>query len=307
MKAAFNTWQPSHILSRHNELIDWMFLRKNGYTVATISKDDRLIAFFAYVLPNIQDQNQLALINGAGWWASNDAPGAGMAVLRFALGNLPGEFVALGLSETSKALYRREKFQLSRLRNYHLVASNTADAWGCSNIRTYPCAGALVSANEVLNSSASRQQLRALWTKYPSRSAEFMSWRYETHPVLDYQQQVHFFEGRMTFWATYRVIQTDRGAILRLIDLLIWPDTSSSNVANGLSLLLFQSGCTAIDYRYSGFDSGLLREIFCEEGCPAELPHRVSPIDWRSTIVDTVSSSPIAHLTRGDGDQDRPN
>jgi hypothetical protein len=308
----FNFYSENHVLGRDQNLARWMFQLETGFSVAELRKDDSLVAMFAYIRSDgrFRDSRSDLTIFGAGWAASADAPGSGAILLKQVLKSLDADFIAVGLSDASKAIYSQMKMEMGKLRNFHFFDSvQSAREWGCWHQQTSTAHGPSGHIFEEVAEQLGRDStvLDSVISRYPSRSIDYLRQRFLSHPEFGYKTQMITNDGNPICIAAFRLVDTPKGNILRLVDLLIWPGVEAAQLNLVFEELLRRSMAAVLDYRLSGQDVQLLSKVLFPDDCEAIIPHLVSPIKWENTTLDFVCTRQFEHLSRADGDQDRPN
>ena len=153
------------------------------------------------------------------------------------------------------------------------------------------------------------------------RSAEFLNRRYAEHPHFNYRLFELRRRGRLAGLAVYRVedVQGASARVGRIVELVSEPEAARCLLRAVLADALSR-GVAALDFFCS---SGRLSALLTREGflpgedeAAAQLPILFQPIDWRRQGISFMAylrNTPGAdglrdwYVTKGDGDQDRPN
>ena len=153
------------------------------------------------------------------------------------------------------------------------------------------------------------------------RSAEFLNWRYAHHPVFDYRLFEAHYRGRLSGFAIYHVEQVRDMPVRvgRIVDLVCEAEVEESLLRVVLDDARSQ-GVALLDFFCSSQRFSTLMAQHCflpgEDEAVAQIPILFQPIDHRRTGIPFMAylgNFPDAtrsldwYVTKGDGDQDRPN
>jgi hypothetical protein len=153
------------------------------------------------------------------------------------------------------------------------------------------------------------------------RSAEFLNWRYTRHPVFSYRLFEARRGGRLVGLAAYRVEQVRDAQVRvgRIVELVSEAGLESCLLKAVIDDARLQE-VAALDFFCSSrrFSAVMGRCGFLPggDGAAAQIPALFQPIDRRRTAIPFMAylrNLPDAagaydwYVTKGDGDQDRPN
>ncbi|MGD9901836.1 MAG: GNAT family N-acetyltransferase [Vicinamibacterales bacterium] len=154
------------------------------------------------------------------------------------------------------------------------------------------------------------------------RTAAFLDWRYRRHPVFDYHSFVSGQDqGPPTGFVVYRIerVRDLPVSVGRIVELVAEPAAVPDLLAT-VAGHARAAGVAVLDYFCSGrrFDAAVVASGFLPGDCPEvrDLPLLFQPVnrDRRAIrFMGYVARLPAGtagldwYVTRGDGDQDRPN
>jgi hypothetical protein len=179
---------------------------------------------------------------------------------------------------------------------------------------------------EVRRVTAFDEAVTSLWQRIcgggagTERSRAFLDWRYTRHPVFTYRLFEAHDAGRLTGIAVYRVeaVKDSTLAVGRLVELVAEPEAAGSLLtavcddARDHRLAMIDYFCSSSECSSTMTANGWL----LESRLPAPIPMLFQPIvQGRHTIpfFAHVHRSAVPndldhwYVTKGDGDQDRPN
>lgn len=166
--------------------------------------------------------------------------------------------------------------------------------------------------------------------KYPitlNRNKEYLNWRYADHPMLKYQIFYYIAQSEIKGYAVLRIEECDDAGnhykIGRIID-FISEDEYEEAMIRAIVERLQKQGVDFIDFFFSGnfHVRSLLNQGFVENIAELykDIPMLFSPLDRRRSNIDWIvyfKDYPQDkkecinvnnwYITKGDGDQDRPN
>jgi len=308
-------WDPNHILTRDNQLLDWQHKNENGnYSFCVVSHPKYGdCGLLGYVPATHWDKGlQFDVWFGAIWAADARVPGAGLFALRELISHAPERrFNAIGISQSAAKIYARLNLPMTNLRHQFLPGGEfKATDWG-STTDLDPLDPILDVDYKVRKLDAS--QLESVWNpfwteNYRTRSANSIQTRYLNHPT--YRYQAHAVESptglSLLIW---RMVENERGKVLRIIDILRSPnDTETLRLA--IKDILDEYGASFADYYCidevgSGpWGSSPLLDV--SNFKDLVIPNFFSPYEARNIELVCASTYGIEYVSRGDGDQDRP-
>jgi hypothetical protein len=153
------------------------------------------------------------------------------------------------------------------------------------------------------------------------RSAKYLNRRYADHPVFKYRLFELRHLGVLTGLMVYRVEAVEGVPVRvgRIVELVCQPDAANSLLRAVLRDAQSQ-GVAAIDFfcssRHVAAHMSQQGFLSADESATAQLPTLFQPIDWRRQNISFMAylrNMPGAteihdwYVTKGDGDQDRPN
>ncbi len=152
------------------------------------------------------------------------------------------------------------------------------------------------------------------------RSADFLNWRYAEHPVFAYRLFEAYRNAALLGLAAYRVeiVRDIPVRVGRLVEFLASPAVSGALIDAVIDDALGE-GVSALDFFCSRRDIGpLLARGFLpgEHPVAAQIPIVFQPVDRRRCgipFMAHLTNLPVReraldwYVTKGDGDQDRPN
>ena len=336
-------WRKDHILARDRELLEWQHARNTTTISFLVARSGDAIDGVLGVIPtdwNYYGQrlkaNWLAL-----WCARNDAPaGTGLRLMAEARKRVQVVGV-LGVSKQAVPIYRQLKFGLlPSVTRYVRKFSLWARAEGARTLPANPAVSRVDCSGEVVSPIGGRmlQVSPQTWTETWSerfapqcvsnwKNEFWLRRRYVRHPRFAYQVDI-MGDDRDGRWveeacAVYRIAELEPGRrMMRVVEFIAAGDTGRL-----LTLYLCRTaeryGCEYADfYCTSGrFAAPLVAAGFSREiGDETDYPAMLSPPTYdharlngafhcSTDIVDSNAAFMREHLylTRGDGDQDRPN
>ena len=312
---AFQNLRPNHIVARSQEVADQLLKVRDEYCVAQIRKNGDQVAMFAYIPAHSELAKKIRhrVVHGAGWWASRDHPGSGALLIQRTLAHLESKFLAVGLTEDALGVYRQLGWSLGKLRNFHLCDHLSGDSqWSCNpGKRSSRPSNSELAIGFAPWTSDSKNSLahQRIFDRYLLRSKQFFEQRFINHPQLDYTVEECSVEGNVVCLMAYRLIPTEYGTILRLIDLLIEPRLNSSELFLILDKLKYRTCASVVDYKMFGEDLAVVEGAMKGPTCSFALPQLVSPVVWQDVTLQFVCTDERlkGYISRADGDQDRAN
>lgn len=153
------------------------------------------------------------------------------------------------------------------------------------------------------------------------RSSQFLNWRYAQHPVFRYRLLTARADRRLSGLAVYRIEQVrDRDTrVARIVELLGDADAIEALADTVLAEMLAE-GIAFADFFCAGHGLTPVLDrvgLVTGPGTPADqLPMLLQPLDHRRATIpfmaylgqsDAAATIHDWYVTKGDGDQDRPN
>jgi hypothetical protein len=151
------------------------------------------------------------------------------------------------------------------------------------------------------------------------RSAAYLNWRYRSHPTFEYRSFQALAGDSVTGIAVYRAepVQGSSLRVGRVVELLARRGTEDALIraihddARGIGLVLLDFFCSSLRLAPALLSNGWL----AEETVPVDIPMLFQPIVRTRRAIPFLahtSGTVVAdfdawHVTKGDGDQDRPN
>jgi GNAT superfamily N-acetyltransferase len=335
-------YRPDYILRVNETLFRWQFgetplSRRNVYHIKLALVEGKIAGCLGYVPVDVSLGDRV--VRGA--WTANwvvdpnwHRLGVGVLLMR----ELTRRFditLVVGLSRDSRTLLPRMGWNdfgeltryicildaqrarsLTETGGLHWPEATVSEDWGTPQ-------GVIVKLVDRFSGDATQ-----LWDKTwgasaagTRRSAQFLNWRYAHHPVFDYRLFEMRRNGRLTGLAVYRVeqvrnMQVRMGRIVELV--------SESSLERCLLKAVIDDAqlqdVVALDFFCSSrrFSTMMARCGFLADGDKgtAQIPTLFQPIDRRRTGIPFMAylrNVPDAtelrdwYVTKGDGDQDRPN
>jgi len=327
-------------LSDNGAFFNWQFgvaeaARAAGHSCKLAMIDGKIIASLGYIPVEVSVGRQR--VRGA--WTANWAVhehyrglGAGPLLMRELVRQFEVTLV-VGVSGEARSLLPRMGFtDYGDLARYTKVLNPEAAAALTEDGRPLDAPGvvAVPASRDRRVSIGSVQRfgddVTALWDSLNGssgagtrRSAAFLNWRYAEHPVFDYRRFEARSGGQLVGVGIYRV-EAVKGKALnvgRLVEWLVMPPAGGPLIDAVLEDARMH-GVVFVDFFCSRTDVDALTESeFVRAGeNTAALPILFQPIDHRRkgipfmAHVGKLPDSPRVHqwyVTKGDGDQDRPN
>jgi len=149
----------------------------------------------------------------------------------------------------------------------------------------------------------------------------YLNWRYTDHPTLSYKKYLYKPDGKIEGFLVARietpVEEGTRFRIARIIDFVVTDEAEEPILAAYLTEMKRQK-VDMIDFFFSGdFHTDSLKKVGFVENTNEgfnEIPMLFNPIDRRRSNINLIGYSKDevlkvsdVYVTKGDGDQDRPN
>lgn len=160
-----------------------------------------------------------------------------------------------------------------------------------------------------------------------NRSTLYLNWRYSSHPLLSYDIFEYLVDSKVVAYAVIRIekfiYNTQEFTVARIIDCMSH-QTAEVDLFDALINYYMQKKIDFIDYFYSGSThTNALRDlgfVDSDTDLHSSIPLLFNPVDRGRSGINWVvcSTTESAHsmnfsdenswyITKGDGDQDRPN
>jgi hypothetical protein len=332
-------YRPGYILCRDERLFNWQFGEAtNGdgsaYHLKLALLDDQTVGCLGYVPVDVSLRGRIVpgvwLIN----WMVDPLQrqlGLGPLLMR----EVTGEFVvALNVGPNKDArdiLSRMGWTDFGELARYVCVLDvQAAGKLTRTGKLQWPAVAArLEKGHPVITTLVTSfgddatQLWEAVWGRSAGtyRSAEFLNRRYAEHPTFKYRLHELRQKGRLRGLAVLRVEQVKDVSIRvgRILEFVSFPDVEEYLLQGVLDDALSQ-GVAVVDFFCS---SRSMSEVMTQHGflpgedeAAAQLPTLFQPIDWKRQSIPFMAylrNAPDAlevndwYVTKGDGDQDRPN
>lgn len=333
-------YRPDYILRVNEALFRWQFggmpvSEKKLYHVKLALLDGRIAGCLGYV--PVEVNLGRGVVRGAwtaNWVVDPDWQRIGLGVLL--MRELTRQFditLAVGLSRDSRALLPRMGWndfgELTRYicvldpQNARALTETGRLEWPTGALLKGPPQGATVKPVNRFSDDAT-----ILWDKTwgasaagTRRSAEFLNWRYTRHPVFNYRLFEARRNGQLSGLAVYRVeqVRNMQARVGRIVELV-----SETGVERCLLKAVIDDArlhdVAVLDFfcssrRFSTI-MGQCGFLPAEDKAAVEIPTLFQPIDRRRTGIPFMAyllNVPDAtephdwYVTKGDGDQDRPN
>jgi hypothetical protein len=335
-------YRPDYILRINETLFRWQFGetpagKNSGYHLKVALLENKIAGVLGYVPVEVSLRDRV--VRGA--WTANwvidpnwHRLGLGVLLMRELIRQFDVTLV-VGLSRDSRMLLPRMGWSdFGELTRYvYVLDHDRAKALTESGALEWPQtkpAQADSLTSEVLVELVDRfsHDATQLWdrtlgafTAGTRRSAQFLNWRYAQHPVFDYRLFEVRCQGQLSGLAVYRVEQVRNMSLRvgRIVELVSESMLETSLVKTVIEDARSQD-VVALDFFCSSrrFSRTMARCGFLPDGdnATAQIPTLFQPIDRRRTGIPFMAylrNVPDAtelydwYVTKGDGDQDRPN
>src|SRR2546422_2867901 len=336
-------YRPDYILCRDEALFRWQFGEAtngdgNVYRLKLARLNDQIVGCLGYIPVDVSLGGRIV----CGVWVINwmvdplqRRLGLGPLLMR----EVTDQFdVALnvGLNSDARDLLSRMGWtDFGELGRYvYVVDVGAAGALTRTGKLQWPAVAARLGEEhppkEIITSLVTRfcddatQLWDAVWGRQAAgtyRSAGFLNRRYVEHPIFKYRLYELRQKGRLSGLAVYRVEQVQDMSVRvgRIVEFVSLPDVEEYLLRAVLDDALSQS-VAAVDFFCSSrrLSEMMIRQGFLagEDEAAAQLPTLFQPIDWKRQSISFMAylrNAPDAtelddwYVTKGDGDQDRPN
>ncbi len=312
-------WQIGHVLSRDRELLDYMFLEKDGrlnFALAFEPLSNELIAILGYLPTNVSHSR----ISLSMWKARPDAHlrkyKAGLAVLRFLIDELkPKSIFSTGISADTRDVYKFLGYSCDVM-NHHVIVNNQIDEFKIIKnppsssfySQTYGSAAsslAVIKSDEDLRNAASRLEFVETL-----KDIDYLCHRYLNHPRFKYEVREVTLNAKTVGILFFRRLFANDRSCIRIID-VVGAEICLKSAIQPLIQEMLTNGDEYIDLLSWGLDGGQLNEAGfanCREFTDCVVPEYFSPFSQTTVERWLFTNLPDTEIIyKGDGDQDRPN
>lgn len=317
-------WAANHILSWHDDLLDWQHKAADSYNFVIATDAVGQIAGLLGFIPTTQFDAALgdeARVLWVALWKLRDdvkEAGLGLRLLRFLTSSIPHQGIGvLGINPSHPPMYRALGFTTGTLGHFYLPRQSP----GPFSIATFPNGAPATSVSSGAElTAATANDLDAVACApgprrhmAPAKSSHFFAQRYLAHPVYRYRVHIVTRANRPVGLLATRIADHDGASCLRLVD--YWGDPEGfAGLGEAVLALIEDSGAEYADFLYAAsaepdlpLRAGFLRleaqdEIIIPNYFEPFMSHNV-PISY--AYRGAVGADFV--LCRADGDQDRPN
>lgn len=336
-----HVYRPDYVMRTHQDLFRWQFggtpaSKGNDYHMKLALIDGAIAGCLGYVPVDVSLGGQV--VRGAwiaNWVVDHNLRRLGLGPLL--IRQVTQQFditLVLGLSQDAHNLLPRMGWtsfgELTRwvcVLDAHAAGALTEAGsveWGAV---TAPRDWEWLQGANVGRVNRFSDDATALWDRVWGKSAagtrrsmEFLNWRYACHPMFAYRLFEAHHEGRLGGIAVYRVEQVRDipMRVGRIVELISEADVEGSLLSALLDDAQSQ-GVAVLDFFCSSqrFSVLMARYSFLHgrDKVAAQIPFLFQPIERRTGVpfmaylanVPDVSKVRDWYVTKGDGDQDRPN
>lgn len=304
-----NHWRQNHIMSVHNELIDWQHLEGNKYTILGCFKEGQLLGIVGYIdYAKFDSTIAAGDVYCAIWQVSPEAPGGIGVALLDKLIKMSNSVTILGISEVAKQIYSLYGFTLDKMNHYYLLNPH---------VEQYKIAKVTSSVEKENNHRFHYQLEECKGTTFNvaedaacTKTQTYLLNRYVNHPLYTYRL-FNLLDDEKTLRLTIviREQEAQQSKCLRLVD-MVGDFSNAEGMEGSLINLMQELNAEYIDCYNYGYDSVIFEKNgFSEVKAPVIIPNYFEPFEQKNISIDIAYKSkgdkPI--LFKGDGDQDRPN
>jgi len=315
-----DNWAKNHILTQHNELLNWQYKFKEHYNFIIAKENDKIIGFQGYIPLNQYDYNlNNKEIFLAMWMAKEkNSIGLGMKINNRLIELTNPNFIGvLGINQNLLKFHKWQKYEVGEM-NHHLMISN--------NIKNYKILGGYKKEFAQIKLEQNNTSFILIKNdtdfkiikgdifehQHPKKSIEYLKNRYFFHPIYNYSIYAIFNNGEIKCLLVVRVISVEGSKVIRIVDYI----GSSSDfifLNNLLNYLLDYYSAEYIDIYSFGIDdsiirkTGLINKFFYKS---LIVPNYFEPFVKENIKINyafkTNYDNNKIRLFKGDGDQDRP-
>jgi hypothetical protein len=324
-------WRKGHILARDAKLLRWQHPRDDDtLSILVAQNGGEIQGMLGLVLVDFNLRGQKTPGIWAALWVARPGTNVGLPLLERAL-QLPAAFVGvLGVNETAMQIYRALRFTTvdDVPRMVRMIDAHAIERLGCGPIEQ-PFITAKENGISVCQDMAGWDEAwqtvfapRAIGTW---RDAAYLERRYLQHPTFLYHV-LHAVDAarRVAGCLVYRLIPVAGHdvSVVRILELMGEPGAmhALARYADNVGRI---HGAAFVEFYGTHAEALSACEAagYVREATEPRLPSLFSPLDHRrqrltlamlqtsTSPVDFASllSAPQLMVTRGDGDQDRPN
>jgi len=312
-------WQIGHVLSRDRELLDYMFLEKDGrlnFALAFEPLSNELIAILGYLPTNVSHSR----ISLSMWKARPDAHlrkyKAGLAVLRFLIDELkPRSIFSTGISADTRDVYKFLGYSCDVM-THHVITNNELAEFkiiknppsSSFHSQTHGSAASslvVIKSDEELRNAASRLEFVETL-----KDIDYLCHRYLNHPRFKYEVREVLLNAKTVGILFFRRLFANDRSCIRIID-VVGAEICLKSAIQPLIQEMLTNGDEYIDLLSWGLDGGQLNEAGfanCRELTDCVVPEYFSPFSQTTVERWLFTNLPDTEIIyKGDGDQDRPN
>lgn len=318
MKFIDKYWKSDHILSRDQELFEYLYLEKSGnlnFVIATEVSTGRDIAILGFIPTN----SSRSRVSVALWKAINDnqlrSLHAGLASFSFLVNELdPRSLLCIGISVRTKHIYEFMGYSTC-LMNHHFVLNQSLQEYKIiKNPPVFNDNKAFdshrYSIKKILSYSDLKNTAIIQEIERCGKDVAYFSHRYIDHPKFAYEI-IEVFNGLSSEGLlVYRRCFVNEFSCIRIIDIV--GGTSCLKCALPFLVNEMNKNCDEyIDLVSWGLNRAELEQIgFIDrrQHLDCIVPDHFSPFTMSNKDIWCFSNqSDSEQLFKGDGDQDRPN
>lgn len=317
-------WKKDHILTKHDELLNWQFYNKNKKCyniILAINKQTEEINGVLFFIPSDHyDENNS---NGGVWisifkvLSSIKKQGLGTSLYRYLNQIIEIKDISLiGISDEAINIYRdRWDFHTGICSHFYMINNTIKNPIIAIN-------PTISSSNSTINSTSfsnitidEYKQLNDSFFKYNSiyKSKIFYINRYYNAPIYKYKfiaikNRNSDIDGILII----RVCQSLNVNIIRIVDYIGDIKVLINNYDN-FQQLLYSEKAEYIDFICAGFDEDILKKsgFILKESGQTVIPNFFEPFEHKNIEIKYANKTSFHNkdivFVKGDSDQDRPN
>jgi hypothetical protein len=297
----------SHVLVRNEKLLRWMYQNPRGdFNVATFNVDTNPIAMIAYTPKQMLDTcSTKSEIWGSLWAADEKYPGFGTLLLKRVLEQFNTKnYHVLGITDSAAKIYKLLGMEINYLKHVFIPRLGLAKVFygrAFSNYTTLPNSHSMkqVSFEKFVTYLSESQSFIG------SRTTTYIENRYKNHPQFAYTFYAILDSG-ITSLLVCREIVIGQQKLLRVIEYMFDRDSLPLSIPLGQFLDANNFDFAEL-YVHTNFPLETLGWLCLKDFSGIVLPHYVDPVINKNIDLRYAAFEPKDWVTRGDGDQDRPN